>query len=74
MCVCVCSSQYREPGLAKEIYKKFGTAVNAAFQENLSTCSLGHARHRLARPGIEYAFISPILVQQVMSQLTSYFC
>ena len=69
--VCVCSSQYRDAGLAKEIKKKIGTAVNAAFQGNLSACSFGHACHTLTSPGTQYASVSPGLVQQVMSHLTS---
>jgi len=42
MCVCVCvcihaySSEYR--GQLKEIKKKWGAAVNAAWQGNLSAC------------------------------------
>ena len=47
------SSQYREFGLAKEIKKKVGTAVNASRQENTSACHSGHIRHSFISPGLD---------------------
>ena len=48
-------SQYRDAGGTQEI-KNTGTAVNAAFQGNLSTCRFRHACHRYGSPSYKFPF------------------